>query len=102
MSSSMPAVKIKQVIKSITPPIVLDVLRHAASKPQAQPVLAASGPDPRIEFVDFYGHTSFFALEKLRERGTPLEEMSLFSLGNKMEDLDEHQALTGAVCYGAR
>ena len=95
----MPGSKIKQVIKSITPPVVLDLIRLAASKPRSQPELALAGPDPQIEFVDFYAHTSFFALEKLRERGTPLKEMSLFSLGNKMAHLADYLALFAAVYH---
>jgi len=92
---------IKKIVRSITPPAIWDLARFAAGR-RNKVALAGNanpGPDrPDLEYVDFYGNTSLFALEVLRRRG-PLSEMRLLSLGNKMAHLADYLALFASIYH---
>lgn len=87
---------IKTVIKSITPPVLMNLARNMRGQASHE---APQGPDSEnLEYVDFYGNTSMFALETLQRLGQ-LKDMSLFSLGNKMAHLGDYLALFGTVYH---
>jgi len=92
---------IKKIVRSITPPAIWDLARFALGRSNQMTLsdTANPGPDrPDLEYVDFYGNTSLFALEVLRQRG-PLGEMRLLSLGNKMAHLADYLALFGTIYH---
>lgn len=92
---------IRKIVRSVTPPAIWDLARFALgrSTPMALSDNANPGPDrPDLEYVDFYGNTSLFALEVLRRRG-PLGEMRLLSLGNKMAHLADYLALFAKIYH---
>ncbi|MGA9996659.1 MAG: hypothetical protein WBP93_14675 [Pyrinomonadaceae bacterium] len=93
---------LKKVVKAFTPPVILDLKRLALGQTEKQAAdasLSAAGPDrPDLEYIDFYGNTSLFALEVLQQHGA-LQEMRLFSLGNKMAHLADYLALFSTVYH---
>ncbi len=92
---------IKQIVKSITPPLVMDLARGVRRYSRSPaPTDHMPGPEPTdMAYVDFYAHTRLFALEILRQRGRPLQEMTLFSLGNKLAHVADYLALFGRVYH---
>src|SRR5881227_67647 len=52
--------------------------------------------DPRLEFINYYGNTSLFALDVLRRRGN-LSEMKLLSIGSRMPHLADYLGLFHTV-----
>lgn len=90
---------IKKALKLITPPVFL-ALPHLL-KPRANAVAPADrleDLEKRLEYVDFWAHTSLFALDVLRRHG-PLGDMTLFSLGNRMAHLADYMGLFGKIYH---
>ena len=88
---------LKKVLKSISPPICVDLFRLAF------PLKVSDSQTPAAnlidkEVVDFWGNTSLFALEVIQRHG-PLNEMSLLSLGNRMAHLADYVAVFGKVYH---
>jgi hypothetical protein len=52
--------------------------------------------DPQIEFINYYGNTSLFALDVLRRHGA-LAEMKLLSIASRMPHLADYLALFHTV-----
>jgi hypothetical protein len=52
--------------------------------------------DPKLEFINYYGNSSLFALDVLRRLGQ-LEQMKLFSIGCLMPHLADYLALFHTV-----
>lgn len=92
---------LKKVIKSISPPILVDLARLTFSRRvgHSQTIVAGDLIDEsKVEFIDFYGNTSLFALEVMQRHGK-LNEMRLFSLGNRMAHLADYVAVFGTVYH---
>jgi len=88
---------LKKVLKSISPPICVDLFRLAFP-------VKVSDSQPGVvnlidkEVIDFWANTSLFALEVIQGHG-PLKEMSLLSLGNRMAHLADYVAVFGKVYH---
>lgn len=92
---------LKKVLKSISPPIFVDLARSTFPRraSNAQPAADSNVVDEsKIEFIDFYGNTSLFALEVMQRHGS-LNQMRLFSLGNRMSHLADYVAVFGTVYH---
>lgn len=93
---------LKKLLKSISPPIFVDLARWTFPGGVSHSETAASpnvfGDQGKVEFIDFYGNTSLFALEVMQCHGT-LNEMTLLSLGNRMSHLADYVALFGAIYH---
>lgn len=92
---------LKKVLKSISPPIFVDLVRSAFPRraSNSQPAVDGNAIDQtKVEFIDFYGNTSLFALEVMQRHGK-LNEMSLLSLGNRMAHLADYVAVFGTVYH---
>jgi len=92
---------LKKVLKSISPPIFVDLARSTFPRRASNAQPAADGSvvdESKVEFIDFYGNTSLFALEVMQRHGT-LHQMRLFSLGNRMSHLADYVAVFGTVYH---
>ena len=88
---------LKKVLKSILPPICVDLFRLAFPLKVSDSQTAAANLIDK-EVIDFWGNTSLFALEVIQRHG-PLNEMSLLSLGNRMAHLADYVAVFGKVYH---
>ena len=57
--------------------------------------------DPKLEFVSYHANTSLFALDVLRRRHGPLDEMALLSVGSHMPHLADYLALFDTVHHNS-
>lgn len=92
---------LKKVLKSISPPIFVDLARLTFPRRVSNAQTAADGnvvDENKVEFIDFYGNTSLFALEVMQRHGT-LNQMRLLSLGNRMSHLADYVAVFGTVYH---
>ncbi len=92
---------LKKVLKSISPPIFVDLARSTFPRRATNAETAADGDtidEKKIEFIDFYGNTSLFALEVMQRHGK-LKEMRLFSLGNRVAHMVDYVAVFGTVYH---
>src|SRR5687768_16073520 len=95
---------LKQMIKSVTPPVVVDLARWALGRrrrvSRAESSLAGDVicGESKLEFIDFYANTSLFALEVIQRHGS-LHEKRLLSLGNRMSHLADYVALFRTVYH---
>ena len=92
---------LKRIVKGVTPPIITDLARRALGRGSRTEIIPESeliDAQAKLEFIDFYGNTSLFALDVIQRHG-PLNEMRLFSLGNKMAHLVDYVAVFGTVYH---
>src|SRR5437667_6981929 len=92
---------LKRIVKGVTPPIITDLARRALGKVYRTEIIPESeliDAQAKLEFIDFYGNTSLFALDVIQRYGR-LNEMRLFSLGNKMAHLVDYVAVFGTVYH---
>ena len=92
---------LKKVLKSISPPIFVDLARLTFPRRGSSAQSPAEGSvidENKVEFIDFYGNTSLFALEVMQRQGT-LKQMRLLSLGNRMSHLADYVAVFGTVYH---
>lgn len=95
---------LKKVVKSITPPIVMEMARWAlgrqgrGSKTSRMPDADLIGDENSLEFIDFWGNTSLFALE-VAQRHAPLKQMRLLSIGNRMAHVADYIGLFRTVYH---
>jgi hypothetical protein len=88
---------LKKVLKSISPPICVDLFRLAF------PLKVSESKSAEVnlidkEVIDFWANTSLFALEVIQGHG-PLNEMRLLSLGNRMSHLADYVAVFEKVYH---
>jgi hypothetical protein len=89
---------LKKVLKSISPPICIDLFRLAFPLKSNHSQTGATGNLIEMEFIDFWANTSLFALEVIQRHGR-LNEMRLLSLGNRMAHLADYVAVFGKVYH---
>lgn len=89
---------LKKVIKSISPPIAVDLFRLAFPREANHSQSAAADDLSKLEFIDYWGNTSLFALEVIQRHGR-LNEMRLLSVGNRMAHLADYVALFRKVYH---
>lgn len=86
---------LKKVVKSIAPPLVMDMGRKILGK-QEQPAgtvgALADSLEHEIEVIDFWSNTSLYALEMIQRHGE-LKNMKLLSIGNRMAHLADYLAI---------
>jgi len=87
---------LKKVLKSISPPICVDLFRLAFPLKAGDSQATVNLIDKEV--IDFWANTSLFALEVIQRHG-PLNEMSLLSLGNRMAHLADYVAVFGKVYH---
>lgn len=100
--------KVKKVLLSRPMKICLPPLLYSQIKRlfQVEQVLVdgkrklqvASESDYNLEFIDYYGNTSLFALDCLKDFG-PLNELRLLSIGCRMAHLIDYIALFKSVYH---
>jgi hypothetical protein len=95
---------LKRMIKALTPPLAMDAARWVlgrkgrGSQTESGWTGDLLGAESKLEFIDFYGNTSLFALEVIQRHGA-LHEKRLLSLGNRMSHLADYVALFGTVYH---
>jgi len=92
---------LKKVVKSITPPLVVDMGRKIIGR-QLEPAgtvgALADSLEHEIEVIDFWSNTSLYALEVIQKHG-PLQNMKLLSIGNRMASLADYLAVFGKTYH---
>jgi|GEM_PF-3664402 len=95
---------LKRMIKSVTPPVVMDLARWVVGRQRRDSRTESSLAgdlicgESKLEFIDFYANTSLFALEVIQRHGS-LHKKRLLSLGNRMSHLADYVAVFGTVYH---
>jgi hypothetical protein len=87
--------KIIGPVREITPPFLLRLAGRFLKNNNLRLLVET---DARLEYIDYYGNTSLFALEVLRTYG-PLNQMRLLSLGSRMANLADYLSLFSVVYH---
>src|SRR5438128_2073382 len=91
----------KEILRPLCPPLIWGCLKRLSGRVQSSSQASdtvVSETSSKLEHIDYYGNTSLYALEILKQNGL-FSGLQLLSLGSRMAHLADYLALFSAIYH---